>query len=58
VVVLEKKEPFLNRQNAMRTMCAAKGYGAHIVRIFFLFCVLFGAGAQRLLRFGGSNPSL
>jgi hypothetical protein len=48
----------LNRQSAMRTACAAKKYGAHM-RAHIVFLVFpFGAGAQRLLRFGGSKKSV
>jgi hypothetical protein len=42
----------------MRTACAAKRYVRTLCAYCFCFCVLFGAGAQRLLRFGGSKNVL
>jgi hypothetical protein len=46
----------MNRQNAMRTMCARKKVRPHIVRILLLFLRVLLAQARRayFICFGGS----
>jgi hypothetical protein len=55
--ILEKKERFLNRQIAKHAARAAKENAQKQCNAHDVRNVLLGAGAQRLLRFGGLNTS-
>jgi hypothetical protein len=56
--VFEKKERFFEPPKRNAHCVRRQKACAHIVRIFSPFCVLFGADAQRLWRFGGSIRTL
>jgi hypothetical protein len=49
VAVFEKEERFFEPPKRNAHCVRRQRVRAHIVRIFFPFCVLFGADAQRLL---------